>query len=425
MTHPLDPRTSSSNLPFPKTPDAPLNFRPCPAPISVSPNTPSANSDASPANSDGPLANFDAFPAATDTYPGSPKPQEPPPLFLIFTTHHQLNTLVPPTHSRVSRQPQGDPCSQMIPSTYQRSPTLDCNQHPPTPSSSTKPHRRSQHTLKFSGNRQIISHPTLTLSAKSVPSHKVDPDPKTARPTPLTPSEPLDTALDPGNTTPGPPLRLRHLIKGTYGASPTTMPWDRIIGAPRSKPHTKYPLWSTQKQATCEVISQSTLKVADAFPKKVASTWPRLLGSPTPVPPHDQLPCRPPSNHEQPSSPIQAQLQEPPPLLHDNSAALQKTSLWSSPSDLRHNPTRKLRPNPKPRISSGPLVLVLGTADRQNAPQTPSSARTSPKANTTNKPPPSDPCVDSGTAHFFPDEGTTNPQEGTTLGMSPKASPLR
>ncbi|KAG5726581.1 hypothetical protein E4T56_gene4645 [Termitomyces sp. T112] len=86
-----------------------------------------ANSYASPANSDGLLANFDASPAATDTYPGSPKPREPPPLFLILATHHQLNTLVPPTHSGVSRQPQGDPRSQMIPSMYQRGPTLDHN----------------------------------------------------------------------------------------------------------------------------------------------------------------------------------------------------------------------------------------------------------------------------------------------------------
>ncbi|KAG5721926.1 hypothetical protein E4T56_gene18420 [Termitomyces sp. T112] len=86
-----------------------------------------ANSDASPANSDSPLANFDTFPAATDTYPGSPEPQEPPPLFPIFATHHQLNTLVPPTHSGVSQQPRGDPRSQMIPSTYQRSLILDRN----------------------------------------------------------------------------------------------------------------------------------------------------------------------------------------------------------------------------------------------------------------------------------------------------------
>ncbi|KAG5729278.1 hypothetical protein E4T56_gene8082 [Termitomyces sp. T112] len=191
---------SQDNLPFPKTPDALPNFHPCPAPISISPNAPLANSDASPANSDSPLANFNTFPAATDTYPGSPEPREPPPLFPIFTTHHQLNTLAPPTHSGVSRQPQGDPRPQMIPSTYQRGPTLDCNQHPPTPSSSTKPRHHSQHTLKFSSitsiqrlpprtpspthtqpqtphaDRQIISHPTLTLSANSVPLHKVDPD---------------------------------------------------------------------------------------------------------------------------------------------------------------------------------------------------------------------------------------------------------
>ncbi|KAG5718726.1 hypothetical protein E4T56_gene2679 [Termitomyces sp. T112] len=76
-TRPLDPHTLSSNLPFPKTPDALPNFRPCPAPILISPNAPSANSDASPANSNGLLANFDAFPTATDTYPGSPKPNHP------------------------------------------------------------------------------------------------------------------------------------------------------------------------------------------------------------------------------------------------------------------------------------------------------------------------------------------------------------
>ncbi|KAG5726711.1 hypothetical protein E4T56_gene8993 [Termitomyces sp. T112] len=65
----------------PKTPNAPPNFRPCPAPISVSPDatpansdTSPANSDASPANSNSPLATFNAFPAATDTYPGSPEP---------------------------------------------------------------------------------------------------------------------------------------------------------------------------------------------------------------------------------------------------------------------------------------------------------------------------------------------------------------
>ncbi|KAH0579787.1 hypothetical protein H2248_002622 [Termitomyces sp. 'cryptogamus'] len=96
-TRPPKPRTSSINPPNPqKTSNAPLNFRPCPVPIS-------ANSDTFPANSDGPLANFGAFPAATDTYPGPPEPREPPPLFPIFATHHQLNTLVPPTYSGVSR----------------------------------------------------------------------------------------------------------------------------------------------------------------------------------------------------------------------------------------------------------------------------------------------------------------------------------
>ncbi|KAG5729242.1 hypothetical protein E4T56_gene7454, partial [Termitomyces sp. T112] len=146
-TCPLNPRTSSINPPTPKkTPDAPPNFRPCPTPILANSDASlansdaslansdasPANSDASPANSDSPLANFDAIPAATDTYPGSPKPREPSPLFPIFATHHQLNTLVPPTYSGVSQQPWGNPRSPMIPSTYQRGPILDCNQHPPT-----------------------------------------------------------------------------------------------------------------------------------------------------------------------------------------------------------------------------------------------------------------------------------------------------
>ncbi|KAG5735635.1 hypothetical protein E4T56_gene6984 [Termitomyces sp. T112] len=159
MTHPLNPCTSPINPPNPqKTPDAPPNFRPCPAPIS-------ANSDASLANSDGPLANFGAFPAATDTYPGSPEPQEPPLLFPIFATHHQLNTPVPLTYSRVSRQPRGDPHSPMIPSTYQCGPILDRNRHPPTPSSSAKPHHRSRCTPKFSGiSRSYLSLPVLSQS---------------------------------------------------------------------------------------------------------------------------------------------------------------------------------------------------------------------------------------------------------------------
>ncbi|KAG5730277.1 hypothetical protein E4T56_gene10555 [Termitomyces sp. T112] len=174
-TRPLNPRTSPINPPNPqKTPDTPPNFRPCPAPIL-------ANSDASPANSNGPLANFGAFSAATDTYPGSPKPREPPLLFPIFATHHQLNTLVPLTYSGVSRQPRSNPRSPMIPSTYQRNPILDRNRHPPTPSSSTKPRRRSQRTPKFSdreasgipggslGNRGGMGPPGETLElAKEV-----------------------------------------------------------------------------------------------------------------------------------------------------------------------------------------------------------------------------------------------------------------
>ncbi|KAH0590560.1 hypothetical protein H2248_000701 [Termitomyces sp. 'cryptogamus'] len=177
-----EPRTSSINPPNPqKTPDAPPNFRPCPAPIS-------ANSDASPANSDGPLANFGAFPAATDTYPGSPEPREPPPLFPIFATHHQLNTLAPLTYSGVSRQPRGDPRSPMIPSTYQRGPILDRNRHLPTPLSSAKPRRRSRRTPKFSGSQLRSQTPTLfhqvqtSLFAQS-----------------RTPSTPIDLPSNPGS----------------------------------------------------------------------------------------------------------------------------------------------------------------------------------------------------------------------------------
>ncbi|KAG5731498.1 hypothetical protein E4T56_gene4367, partial [Termitomyces sp. T112] len=166
-TRPLNPRTSSINPPNPqKTPDALPDFRPCPTPIS-------ANSDASPANSDGPLANFGAFPAATDTYPGPPEPQEPPPLFLIFATHHQLNTLVPLTYSGVSQQPQGNSHSPMIPSTYQRSPILDHNRHPPTPSSSAKPRRRSRRTPKFSGifiNPNDLTNSAITITTSDAPS---------------------------------------------------------------------------------------------------------------------------------------------------------------------------------------------------------------------------------------------------------------
>ncbi|KAG5719739.1 hypothetical protein E4T56_gene18550 [Termitomyces sp. T112] len=131
----------------------------------------SANSNASPANSDGPLANFGACPAATDTYPGPPELREPPPLFPIFATHHQLNTLVPLTYFEVSRQPWGNPCSPMIPSTYQRGMILDHNRHPPPPSSSAKPCRHSQHTPKSSGiSRSYLSLPVLSQSPSLVSS---------------------------------------------------------------------------------------------------------------------------------------------------------------------------------------------------------------------------------------------------------------
>ncbi|KAG5731460.1 hypothetical protein E4T56_gene4366 [Termitomyces sp. T112] len=151
----------------PKTPDALPNFCPCPAPILVSPDATLANSNASPANSNGPLANFDAFPTATDTYPGSPEPRESPPLFLIFATHHQLNTLVPPTHSGVSRQPRVADLTPNVPS----APVTSIQWLPPwtpSPTHTQPPTSRA--------NRQIISHPTLTLSANSVLLHKVGPD---------------------------------------------------------------------------------------------------------------------------------------------------------------------------------------------------------------------------------------------------------
>ncbi|KAG5724829.1 GTP-binding protein TypA/BipA like protein [Termitomyces sp. T112] len=158
-TRPPKPHTLSINPPNPqKTPNAPPNFRPCPVPTS-------ANSDASLANSDGPLANFGACPAATDTYPGPPKLREPPLLFLIFATHHRLNTLVPPTYSGVSRQPRSNPRSPMIPSTYQRGTILDHNRHPPPPSSSAKPRRHSRRTPKSSGiSRSHLSLPVLSQS---------------------------------------------------------------------------------------------------------------------------------------------------------------------------------------------------------------------------------------------------------------------
>ncbi|KAG5719360.1 hypothetical protein E4T56_gene13504 [Termitomyces sp. T112] len=190
---PSTPRTPKG------TPNAPLNFRPCPAPTSANSNASPANSNASPANSnaspansnaspansnaspansnaspansDGPLANFGACPTATDTYPGPPEPREPPLLFPIFATHHQLNTLVPPTYFRVSRQPRGNPHSPMIPSMYQRGTILDHNRHPPPPSSSAKPRRHSRRTPKSSGiSQSYLSLPVLSQSPGLVSS---------------------------------------------------------------------------------------------------------------------------------------------------------------------------------------------------------------------------------------------------------------
>ncbi|KAG5732285.1 hypothetical protein E4T56_gene11367 [Termitomyces sp. T112] len=122
-----------------------------------------ANSDASPANSDGPLANFGAFPAATDTYPGFPEPQEPPPLFPIFATHHQLNTPVPPTYSRANPRSQPTPAHSVE---LRQAPPLQPT-HPPQLPPNLQPLTQ---TIKSSPTL------TLTLSAKSVPSHKADPD---------------------------------------------------------------------------------------------------------------------------------------------------------------------------------------------------------------------------------------------------------
>ncbi|KAG5332045.1 hypothetical protein C0989_007384, partial [Termitomyces sp. Mn162] len=128
----------------------------------------------------------------------------------------------------------------------------------------------------------------------------------------------------------------------------------------------------------------------------------------------------PPNNREQPSSPSKLSSRSHHHSYTTTPLLCKKPPLWSSPSDSQHIPTNKLRPNPNPHIDPGPLVLALGTVDQQNVPQTPSSACTSPKANTTNKPPPSDPCVDSGTAHFFPNEGTTDPQKEQPTEQAPK-----
>ncbi|KAG5716841.1 hypothetical protein E4T56_gene3394 [Termitomyces sp. T112] len=53
-----------------------------------------------------PLANSDIFPAATNASPGSPEPWDHPPTAPDPVTCHQLSTLVPPTHSGASQQPQ-------------------------------------------------------------------------------------------------------------------------------------------------------------------------------------------------------------------------------------------------------------------------------------------------------------------------------
>ncbi|KAG5728145.1 hypothetical protein E4T56_gene19293 [Termitomyces sp. T112] len=64
-------RGAAGNPQFPKTPDAPPNFHPCPAPILVSPNATPANSDTTPANSDASPANSDASPANSDASPAN------------------------------------------------------------------------------------------------------------------------------------------------------------------------------------------------------------------------------------------------------------------------------------------------------------------------------------------------------------------
>ncbi|KAG5722477.1 hypothetical protein E4T56_gene2869 [Termitomyces sp. T112] len=79
---------------------------------------------------------------------GLPNPENHPHCSQSSPPHHQLNAL---TYSEVSRQPRGNPCSPMIPSTYQHGTILDHNRHLPPPSSSTKPCRHSRRTPKSSG----------------------------------------------------------------------------------------------------------------------------------------------------------------------------------------------------------------------------------------------------------------------------------
>ncbi|KAG5726544.1 hypothetical protein E4T56_gene4658 [Termitomyces sp. T112] len=201
------PPTDPIRIP-PWTPNAPPNFHPCPAPTSAN--------YASPANSDGPLTNFGACPAATDTYPGPPEPREPPPLFPIFATHHQLNTLVPPTYFGVSRQPRGNLRSPMIPLTYQRSTILDHNRHPPPPSSSAKPRRHSRHTPK-SSSIPLAPYVSTNSAHAPRPKHSYDnSDPHS----PLGPETPqaLETpypAPTPPPSPEKPPLTLQSICVPT------------------------------------------------------------------------------------------------------------------------------------------------------------------------------------------------------------------
>ncbi|KAG5726361.1 hypothetical protein E4T56_gene18923, partial [Termitomyces sp. T112] len=60
-----------------------------------------ANSDTFLAKSNGPLANSDVFSTATGTSPGLPEPLGPLPAMPDPITHHQLDTLAPPTYPGV------------------------------------------------------------------------------------------------------------------------------------------------------------------------------------------------------------------------------------------------------------------------------------------------------------------------------------
>ncbi|KAG5720991.1 hypothetical protein E4T56_gene13934 [Termitomyces sp. T112] len=148
-----------------RTPNAPPNFHPCPAPTS-------ANSDASPANSDGPLANFGACPTATDTYPGPPEPREPPPLFPIFATpsstkHPDLfrsitTTSGQPTFSNdpINVSARHNPQSQLTPA-----PSVELRQAPP-------PQPTYPEVLRYliSVSQSYLSLPVLSQSPSLVSS---------------------------------------------------------------------------------------------------------------------------------------------------------------------------------------------------------------------------------------------------------------